>query len=87
MYTPITPNVDRIILSDTRVADVDTSRYNGKPVIRIFENGVITPGQWFAATIAESKADRIAIDSGQGWSLTPSETVAVIGFAGQVAAR
>lgn len=44
---------------------------NGQPVIRLFQNGHITPGQWFASTIASRRNPHapLDIDSGARWTL------------------
>ena len=71
-------------LSQKRAAH--TGEYHGKTTVAVTEEGRLTPGQWFAATIAQSDATEIYIDFGQGWKLDKNETAILKGFAMGVAA-
>jgi hypothetical protein len=70
-----------ITLSENRTAKVE--EYQGRPTIRVYENGRKTPGSWFAHTLAERPMNigPIAIDFGARWNLTLDETALLVGFA------
>ena len=72
-----------IVLSTKRTAAVGD--YHGQPTVVVYEMGRMTPGQWYADTIAASTATRISIDAGQNWELTEEETILLIAFAKGVA--
>lgn len=78
-----------ITLSAKHTADVTSARdlldRIERPVIRVFEDGRLTPGQWYAETLVEggpSKyADGLYIDFGAGWKLDANEAALLYGFA------
>ena len=75
----------KVRLSSTHTAVVGHGKFGY--TIRVVENGLITPGQWYASTLAaRTQPGSLAIDAGQGWTLTDHETALLRGFAVAVAA-
>lgn len=70
-----------ITLSDKYTATVE--EYNGKPTVRVLQDGRRTPGSWFATTIVERgpSAGELFIDFGANWKLDANEAALLFGFA------
>lgn len=70
-----------ITLNDEYTADA--IERNGQPVLRLFQNGHITPGQWYASTIA-SRPEPTAplyIDHGANWKIDSDAAQKLYAFA------
>lgn len=70
-----------ITLDDRYTADVIDR--NGSPVVRVFDQGRITPGQWYASTIASRTNPHAAldIDSGARWTISAEAATKLHAFA------
>ena len=76
----------QLTLNDEYTAITEPSRYpNFKPdvpVIVLLQNGLRTPGQWYADTIADRVPDGpLYIDFGANWKIDANAHALLYGFA------